>query len=78
MANLVRICGHHHRLRHHHGFTLSGAPGRWRWDPPDTDQPDTDHPPDSDHPPDTDQPDTDQPDTDHPPDSDPPLFSLEE
>jgi hypothetical protein len=53
MANLVRICGHHHRLRHHHGFTLSGAPGRWRWDPPDTD-----------HPPDTDQPDT--PDTDPP------------
>ena len=47
MANLVRICGHHHRLRHHHGFTLSGAPGRWRWDPPDTDQPDT---PDTDPP----------------------------
>jgi hypothetical protein len=51
MANLVRICRHHHRLRHHHGFTLSGAPGHWTWLPPTTHRP----------PPATEPPDTGDP-----------------
>jgi hypothetical protein len=50
MDNLVRICRHHHSLRHHQGFTLSGRPGSWRWDPPTA----TGRPPpkdlDGDHP----------------------------
>ena len=65
MANLVRICGHHHRLRHHEGFTLSGAPGRFRWDPPGPGRP-----PDAAGPPDTGSP-ADPPDA-------PSLFTLEE
>jgi hypothetical protein len=34
LDNLARLCGHHHYLRTHKGFRLSGGPGRWRWDPP--------------------------------------------
>jgi hypothetical protein len=52
LANLIRICSHHHRLRHHHGFTLTGGPGHWRWDPPSTEpKPGTEHPPDTGDPP---------------------------
>jgi len=39
LANLVRICKHHHYLRHHKGFALSGGPDRWRWDPPRAGEP---------------------------------------
>jgi hypothetical protein len=36
LANLARLCHHHHYLRTHRGFKLSGGPGRWRWEPPAT------------------------------------------
>jgi hypothetical protein len=36
LANLARLCHHHHYLRTHRGFQLSGGPGRWRWEPPPT------------------------------------------
>jgi hypothetical protein len=31
LANLVRICRHHHLLKTHKGHRLVGGPGRWRW-----------------------------------------------
>ena len=34
LENLARLCHHHHYLRTHQGFTLSGGPGRWCWDLP--------------------------------------------
>ena len=34
LANLARLCGHHHYLRTHRGFQLGGGPGRWSWTPP--------------------------------------------
>ncbi len=34
LANLARLCSHHHYLRTHQGFRLSGGPGRWVWEPP--------------------------------------------
>jgi hypothetical protein len=33
--NLVRLCKHHHYLRTHKGWVLSGGPGHWSFDPPD-------------------------------------------
>jgi hypothetical protein len=36
LANLARLCHHHHYLRTHRGFQLSGGPGRWRWESPAT------------------------------------------
>ena len=36
MDNLARLCKHHHQLKTHHGFTLTGGPGQWEWIPPDT------------------------------------------
>src|ERR1700722_5345232 len=36
LENLARLCGHHHYLRTHRGFTLDGGPGRWRFSPPKT------------------------------------------
>ena len=34
MANLARLCHHHHYLRTHQGFALLGEPGNWQWVPP--------------------------------------------
>lgn len=34
LANLARLCRHHHQLRTHQGFQLEGGPGQWRWVPP--------------------------------------------
>lgn len=34
LANLARLCGYHHFLKTHCGWTLSGGPGRWRFEPP--------------------------------------------
>lgn len=34
LANLARICVHHHRLRTHRGWRLTGGPGAWRWTGP--------------------------------------------
>jgi hypothetical protein len=31
LANLCRLCRHHHRLKTHHKHRLVGGPGRWRW-----------------------------------------------
>ena len=63
MDNLVRICRNHHRLRHHKGFVLSGAPGAWRWDPPAAAY----------------RPPPEDPDDNDPDDARPqPLFTLEE
>ena len=33
--NLVRLCKHHHYLRTHQGWVLSGGPGNWHFEPPD-------------------------------------------
>lgn len=35
LANIARLCHHHHYLRTHQGFTLTGGPGRWQWEPPE-------------------------------------------
>ena len=35
LANCCRICRHHHRLKTHRGYRLTGAPGRWAWRAPD-------------------------------------------
>lgn len=35
LANLCRICPHHHDLKTYRGFTLTGGPGQWRFRPPD-------------------------------------------
>ncbi len=35
LANLARLCHHHHFLKTFRGFRLSGGPGRWVWHPPD-------------------------------------------
>jgi hypothetical protein len=34
LENIARLCRHHHYLRTHKGFELSGGPGSWRWSPP--------------------------------------------
>jgi len=34
LPNLCSLCTHHHFLKTHKGFKLSGGPGRWRWIPP--------------------------------------------
>lgn len=39
LENTVRICAHHHALKTHRGFVLSGGPGHWRFDPPPTPKP---------------------------------------
>ena len=33
--NLVRLCKHHHYLRTHQGWILTGGPGNWHFDPPE-------------------------------------------
>ncbi len=35
LDNLARVCHHHHQLRTHQGFQLTGGPGRWRWTAPE-------------------------------------------
>lgn len=42
LANLAKLCGHHHDLKTYHGYKLGGRPGAWTWEPPE--QPT--HPPD--------------------------------
>jgi hypothetical protein len=44
MDNLARCCPHHHRLVTHKGWRLSGGPGNWRFDPPESDPPNPDPP----------------------------------
>jgi hypothetical protein len=39
LDNTVRICAHHHDLKTHRGFVLSGGPGHWRFDPPEAPRP---------------------------------------
>lgn len=34
LANLARICRYHHFLKTHCGWTLTGGPGHWRFEPP--------------------------------------------
>jgi hypothetical protein len=34
LENVARLCSHHHYLRTHRGFRLSGGPGRWAWEAP--------------------------------------------
>ena len=31
LANLVRLCAEHHKLKTHGGWRIEGGPGRWRW-----------------------------------------------
>lgn len=35
LANLARICHHHHFLKTHEGYSLQGEPGAWVWVHPD-------------------------------------------
>ena len=35
LANLARICHHHHFLKTHEGYALEGEPGAWVWVHPD-------------------------------------------
>jgi len=35
LANLARLCHHHHFLRTHEGYSLEGGPGAWVWIHPD-------------------------------------------
>jgi hypothetical protein len=35
LTNLWRICPHHHRLKTHHGWRVTGTPGNWDLIPPD-------------------------------------------
>jgi hypothetical protein len=35
LDNLARLCHHHHQLKTHRGFELTGGPGTWRWSPPE-------------------------------------------
>ena len=46
MWNLARLCGHHHYLRTHKGFELTGGPGTWQWVPPGADPVKPQPPPD--------------------------------
>ena len=64
LANLARICRHHHFLKTHEGYSLQGEPGAWVWVHPDgsrhgpgvspsnnaTAPPGTDPPPEPRHP----------------------------
>jgi hypothetical protein len=34
LDNLCGICKHHHYLKTHCGYTLTGGPGQWKWNPP--------------------------------------------
>ncbi len=34
LANLCRLCRYHHFLKTHCGWTLTGGPGHWRFEPP--------------------------------------------
>lgn len=34
LANLRRLCRHHHRQKTHDGYALTGPPGYWQWHPP--------------------------------------------
>ncbi|MHB1712612.1 MAG: hypothetical protein ACYCV7_14650, partial [Acidimicrobiales bacterium] len=43
-----RLCAHHHYLRTHKGFELTGGPGRWRWVTPAERHADTDTDSDTD------------------------------
>jgi hypothetical protein len=31
LANLVRLCAEHHKLKTHGGWRIEGGPGHWRW-----------------------------------------------
>ena len=31
LENMCRLCGHHHALKTHHGYTIRGKPGAWEW-----------------------------------------------
>lgn len=34
LDRLARLCRHHHHLKTYEGWTLTGTPGDWHWDPP--------------------------------------------
>ena len=34
LNELARLCHHHHQQKTHHGYTLTGPPGHWQWQPP--------------------------------------------
>jgi hypothetical protein len=75
LSNLARLCRHHHYLRTHRGFQLSGGPGHWHWEPPETPKPTTNRKRRKDRgratPPPTKDPGRTGP-------FDPPLFTVEE
>jgi hypothetical protein len=77
LSNLARLCRHHHYLRTHQGFQLSGGPGTWHWEPPSTPKPGSNRkrPAKRGRSTPTSTP-ADQPDRTGP--FDPPLFTIEE
>ena len=36
LANLCRLCHWHHYLKTHQGHRLTGGPGHWGWEPPES------------------------------------------
>jgi len=34
LDELARLCGHHHALKSYDGWSLTGTPGHWNWQPP--------------------------------------------
>jgi len=36
LSNLCRMCRWHHSLKTHQGYRLTGGPGDWGWEPPET------------------------------------------
>lgn len=36
LDNLARLCSWHHYLKTHRGYRLSGGPGSWRFEGPDS------------------------------------------
>ena len=36
LSNLCRMCRWHHSLKTHQGYLLTGGPGDWGWEPPET------------------------------------------
>jgi hypothetical protein len=77
LSNLARLCHHHHYLRTHQGFQLTGGPGKWHWEPPSTPKPGSNRkrPTKRGRSTPTSIP-TDQTGRTHP--FDPPLFTIEE
>jgi hypothetical protein len=77
LSNLARLCKHHHYLRTHQGFQLTGGPGQWHWEPPSTPKPTANRKRPTKRGRST-PPSTATTDPGRTPSFDPPLFTIEE